>query len=105
MYNDIYNMNMSISFLMQSIRVLNVGEYTEEDLNMVYNFFIAVDDEILNDYHNTCTILSYDSDLDLYIEIVDALIKIFEEREEYEKCELLKNKKEESLSIMQNKKI
>jgi hypothetical protein len=65
----------------------------------------AIDNEILNDYNNTCTIISYDSDLQLYIEILDELIRIFEEREEYEKCEILKNKKEESLIIMESKTI
>lgn len=103
--NTIYNMNMSISFLMQSIRVLHVGNFDEEDLNMVYNFFIAVDEEILNEYNETCTILSYNNDLELYVEILDKLIQIYEQREEYEKCELLKNKKDLSLIIMKNKTI
>jgi hypothetical protein len=30
---------------------------------------------------------------------------IFEEREEYEKCDVLKNKKEESINITQNNTI
>ena len=72
---------------------------------MIFNFMTAIDNEILNDYNNTCTIISYDNDLQLYIEILDELISIFEEREEYEKCEILKIKKEESLIIMENKTI
>ena len=72
---------------------------------MIFNFMAAIDNEILNDYNNTCTIISYDNDLQLYIEILDELIHIFEEREEYEKCEILKNKKEESLIIMESKTI
>lgn len=90
---------MSLNFLLQATRVLHVGNYDEDELEMIYNFFISVDNDILNDYYNRCTILSYNNDLELYIEITDSLIEIFEENEEYEKCILLKNQKEESLKI------
>jgi hypothetical protein len=93
-------MSMSLNFLLQATRVLHVGNYDEDELEMIYNFFISVDNEILNDYYNRCTILSYNNDLELYVEITDSLIEIFEEIEEYEKCILLKYQKEESLKIM-----
>ena len=93
-------MHMSLNFLLQATRVLHVGNYDEDELEMIYNFFISVDNEILNDYYNRCTILSYNNDLELYVEITDSLIEIFEEIEEYEKCILLKYQKEESLKIM-----
>ena len=105
MSGNIYDMDMTINFLLQATRVLHVGNYDEDELSMITNFMVAVDNDILNDYNNTCTIVSYDSDLQLYIEILDELINIFEEREEYEKCEILKIKKEESLIIMENKTI
>jgi hypothetical protein len=98
-------MDMSVSFLLQATRVLHVDNYDEEELTMIYNFVINLDNEILNDYNNTCSILSYDNDLELYIEIVDSLIVIFEEREEYEKCELLLFKREESKQIINSKTI
>jgi hypothetical protein len=98
---DIYDMN----FLLQATRVLHVGNYDEEELKMVYEFIVNLDNEILNDYNNTCTIVSYDNDLQLYVEIIDSLISIFEEREEYEKCELLKYKKDDSIVIMNTKTI
>jgi hypothetical protein len=66
---------------------------------------VAVDNEILNEYNDTCTILSYDNDLQLYIEILDALMVIFEDREEYEICEMLKHKKDDAIEIMENKTI
>jgi hypothetical protein len=104
--NDIYNdMSMSINFLLQSTRVLHNDNYDEDELEMVTNFMVAVDNEILNEYNNTCTILSYDNDLQLYIEIVDELIRIFEEREDYEKCEMLKHKKDDSIEIIKTKTI
>ena len=58
---------MSLNFLLQATRVLHVSNYDEDELEMIYNFFIAVDNEILNDYYNRCTILSYNNDLELYI--------------------------------------
>ena len=101
----IYSIDMSFNFLLQATRILHVGNYDEDELIMIYNYLIALDNEILNDYYNTCTILSYDNDLILYMEILDTAIEIFEEREEYEKCQLLKNKKEESRNITKNKTI
>lgn len=103
--SGIYFMSMSVNFLIQSIRVLHIGNYDEEELRMVYNYFISVDEEILKEYNDTCTIISYENDLELYIEILNRLIEIFEEREEYEKCDLLKQKKDLSLDIMKNKTI
>ncbi len=98
-------MSVSMNFLLQATRVLHKGNYDEDELKMVYEFVVNLDNEILNDYNNTCTIVSYDNDLQLYIEIVDALISIYEEREEYEKCELLKYKKEDSIIIIESKTI
>jgi hypothetical protein len=98
-------MDMSINFLLQATRVLNFGHYDKVELSMTYNYITALDNEILNDYFNTCTILSYDNDLELYIEIVETLILVFEEREEYEKCAKLKRKKEESIKIINTNKI
>ena len=98
-------MDMSINFLLQATRVLHVDNYDDDELTMIYNFMINLDNEILSDYNSTCSILTYDTDLVLYVEIIDSLIDIFEEREEYEKCELLLFKKEESLEIMNSKTI
>lgn len=102
---SIYDMNMTVNFLLQTTRILHVGNYDEQELNTIYNFLVSVDNVVLNEYNDTCTILSYNCDLELYVEIVDAAILIFEEREEYEKCDKLKNKKEQSLEIMNNKSI
>lgn len=96
---------MSVNFLLQATRVLHVDNYDDDDLTMIYNFMINIDNDILNDYNNTCTILSYDNDLELYVEIIDSLIQIFEDREEYEKCELLLFKRDESSEIMNSKTI
>lgn len=98
-------MEMSFNFLIQATRVLHIGNYDEDDIKMVFDYIISLDNEILNDYYSTCTILTYNNDLELYIEIIDALIKIYEEREEYENCELLLIKKEESENIINSNTI
>jgi hypothetical protein len=98
-------MDMSINFLLQATRVLNFNHYDDAELSMTYNYITALDNEILNDYFNSCTILSYNNDLELYIEIVETLIMIFEDKEEYEKCAKLIKKKEESINIINTNKI
>jgi hypothetical protein len=98
-------MEMTINFLLQTMRVLHVGNYDEEELSMVYNFITSVTDDVLSDYKDTCSILSYENDLELYMEILDICIVIFENREEYEKCQKLKNKKEEVIKIIESKTI
>jgi hypothetical protein len=96
-------MDKSFSFLLQATRVLHIGNYDDVELKMIYGYVTSLDNEILNSYYNTCTLLTYYNDLELYIEIVEALILIYEENEEYEKCITLKNKKEESIKIMKIK--
>lgn len=96
---------MSVNFLLQATRVLSFNNYDEEELKMVYDFIISIDNEILNDYNMSCNILIYNNDLELYIEIVDALINIFEDREEYEKCQILINKRNESVIILEKNTI
>jgi hypothetical protein len=93
-------MDMSVNFLLQATRVLSFNNYDEDELKMVYDFIISIDNEILNDYNMSCNILIYNNDLELYIEIVDALINIFEDREEYEKCQILIDKRTESIIIL-----
>lgn len=94
--------NITVNFLLQTIRVLHVGNYNDEELSMIYNFMSRVDNEILIHYLNSKTILSYESDLELFVEIADALIGIYESSEDYEKCIELKNKKEEAIKLLNN---
>jgi len=94
---------MSVNFIIQAIRVLYVNQYTKEDLEMIYNFTINLDNKVLNGYFIANTALSYENDLELYLEVVDALIKIYERNEEYEKCAELMAQKNKSLKIIKNK--
>jgi hypothetical protein len=95
---------MSVSFLLQATRVLHVGNYDDDEVQMIYDFLRNVDNELILEYNSRCTILSYENDLELYVEIIDAMLSILEEKEEYEKCQILKNKKEECIKIIKQKK-
>ena len=89
--------NMSSDFLFQAVKVLHLEQNNIEKLYIVYEFIKQLDDVTLFLYSTNKTIISYNSDLDLLIELIDGLIKIFETEniEEYEKCnELMKIKKD-----------
>lgn len=98
-------MDASFNFLIQSTRLLYDNKYDNQELEMIYDFIRSLEDDELIDYYNTCSILTYENDLELYIEITQILIKIFEEREEYEKCDILQKKLIRSLEIKNNKTI
>lgn len=102
--NDIYGMEMSFKFLIQATRVLLVNNYDDEELKMIYKYAVSLDNEILIDYFNSCSLIGFKTDLDLYLEIVESMIYIFEEMEEYEKCFVLKKKKEECIKIINDNK-
>lgn len=98
-------MDMSISFLLQATRVLHVGNYDEDEVQMIYDYIRNLDNELIFHYHSNKTILSYENDLELLIEIIDKMIYILEQTEEYEKCLILKNKKENCIKINLKKTI
>lgn len=104
--SSIYIMdNMSFKFLIQATRVLQINNYDDKELKMVYDYAVSLDNDILNSYFESCSIIGFKNDLELYIEILDAMIYVFEEMEEYEKCYVLKKKKDESIKIINDRKI
>ena len=76
---------MESSFLLQATKVLTLGDYDSRDMKMIYQFLITLDYDEMIEYNMTSSILSYETDLHLYIELVDVMIKMFEDKEEYEK--------------------
>jgi hypothetical protein len=92
-------MEVSFNFLIQATRVLNIDEYYEDDLNMIYKFLLSLDNETLIDYYKKQTLIGYQNDLELYLDIVDSLINVFEITEEYEKCEKLLGQKNKTLKL------
>jgi hypothetical protein len=96
---------MSVSFLLQATRILHVGNYDDNDVYMIYNFIDSVDNDIIFEYHSTSSVLSYSNDLELFIEIIDRMLEVLELVEDYEKCSVLKNKKEQCFKIKKKKTI
>ena len=96
---------MRYNFLLQTTMVFDYDNCNDEDLDMVYKFLLSIDNDTLNYYNSNCTITSYESDLDLFIEVLKITIEIFEDREEYEKCQLLKDKITEVIKIKDKKTI
>ncbi len=94
---------MSVNFILQAIRILHIGTYTDSEMQMIFDFLKSLDNESLITYHNTNSVVSYDNDLELYIEIIEIIMKIFENQEQYEKCADLLIKKNEALRIMELK--
>lgn len=93
---------MSINFLLESAKLLHNKKYATKNLSLIYDFLINFDEKTMNEYSKKSSILSYNNDLDLYVEVVIKMIKIFEDNEEYEKCHILKMKKLESQDIITN---
>ena len=91
---------MSINFLLQATRIIHIGNYDDTEIRMIYDYLRNLDYSSLIDYFNTYTVLNYNNDLELYVEVIDKMISILEKEEEYEKCQILLNKKEESKDIM-----
>ena len=93
---------MSINFLLQIIRILHVGDYDETDVQMIYDYLRKMDYETLINYYNSNSVLSYNNDLEVCIEIMDKILYILETKEEYEKCQIIKDKKDQSKDIITN---
>ena len=87
----------------QAIRTLHIGNYSKEDLDVIFKFAINLDNKDLIGYFSTNNVISYDNDLLLYIEIIDSLIKVFEIEEKYENCSILMSQKEKAISIISKK--
>ena len=102
--SSIYIMDMSFNFLIQAIRVLQINNYDDSEVKMVYNYAINLDNEILNDYYSSSNVMGFENDLILYMEIIESLISTYEDLEEYEKCYVLKRKWNECLEIINKNK-
>lgn len=94
---------MSINFLLQALRILHTGIYDDTEIRMIYDYLRGLDHESLRMFSESRAILSYENDLLFCVEIINLMLYILEKKEEYEKCQILKNKKDESLDIIKFK--
>lgn len=95
-------MEVSFNFLIQATRVLNIDEYNKDDLNMIYKFLLSLDNETLINYNYKQTLIGYQNDLELYLDIINSMISIFEITEEYERCQNLLIKKNKTINLLKN---
>lgn len=91
-----------MKFLLQTIIIFEEKNHNDENINMIYNFLTNLDNDVLNDYLLTNDVIPYQNNLDICIQVINILINIFEDREEYEKCALLKSKKDQAIKIINN---
>lgn len=91
---------MSINFLLQALRIIHLGNYDDTEIRMIYDYLRNLDNVVLNDYFRSSSVLQYHNDLEFCVDIIDKTIKVLEDKEEYEKCQVLLTKKEDAISIM-----
>lgn len=82
-------MDESFEYIIQAAKLIQSGGYKDDELEFVHHLVLAIDNETLIIYHNSCNLIGYENDLDLYHDLLRALIMLFEESEEYEKCKSL----------------
>jgi hypothetical protein len=92
-------MEENFLFLLQSAKHIKSGDYTDDDIDFISELVLTIDDEILIGYNTTCSINSLGNDLEFFDTVVKFLLQYYEETEQYEKCELLQNKLNESMGI------
>lgn len=94
---------MSVNFMLRAIKSIHYGDVDDNDMETIFSFILKLDNDELNHYFSTNTVVSYKNDLELCIEIITSLIKIYELEEKYERCNVLLNKKKEAISINESK--
>ena len=95
---------MNINFLLQALRILHAGIYDDTEIRMIYDYLRGLDQEMLTMFSESRSIISYENDLHFCIEIINIMLYILETNEEYEKCQILKDKKDESMDIIKLKR-
>lgn len=90
---DYYTFDFYFDYLIQAVKVIHANDNSEFEINTVYEWVLIVENETILRYKNRNSIVSFDNDLDVFIELIDYLIKLFEKTEEYEKCARLLNRK------------
>ncbi len=97
-------MELSFKYILQASRVLDEQIYTEKDLKDIFLFLIDIDNYELNEYILNRTVVTYEHDLEVYMLILEKVLKIYENQENYEYCHILKMKLDECNEIINNNK-
>lgn len=94
-------MSVSINFLLQAIKIISNDNHFDHELDMVYEFLISISEEDIKFFYKNSTVVTYPNDLELYMQTIQKLISIYEEKEKYEQCLELKKKYDRCQIIMQ----
>ena len=89
---------MNLFFISQAIKLFSEQLYTEDELRMIYDYLITIDNHVLDSY------ISDEKSLLLYLKALNLVIKIYENREEYEKCFLVKKKVDITINLIKKLK-
>jgi hypothetical protein len=102
--SNYYTFDFYFDYLLQAIKILHTSKNTNFEINTIYDWILIVEDKTILQYKNRKSIISFNNDLELFIEIIDKLIEILEDEkhEDYEKCYLLLNKKEYCKKLLTN---
>lgn len=86
-------MEPKLNFLIMSKKILNSIELENHELEKIYDFVLTIDNYTLSKYINEQTLTTYNNDFEIYLYILNRLIVVYEDTQEYEKCMLLLRKK------------
>jgi hypothetical protein len=96
-------MDETFAYLLQSARLISSNRHTKDDIDFINDLLLSLDNETLIGYSNTKTINTINCDYDLFIKLCRFIIHYYEDNEEYEKCNKLKNRIIESEDIIKLK--
>lgn len=88
---------MNLYFIMQVIRLFKSENYTEDELRMAHDYLLTIDKDVLISYIDNV------EDIEIYLIALRLILKIYENREEYERCFSIKTKMDSANEIINNK--
>lgn len=98
-------MDETFSFLIHSVRLINSNKASEDDLDFLFELILSIDDDTIINYSSNITIPKLGHDYFLLNRVSNFLLKYYEEKEEYEKCQLIKEKIDHSERLINHLKV
>jgi hypothetical protein len=98
-------MDKTFTYLLQSARLITSNRHTKDNVDFINDLLLSLDNETIIRYFNTKTVNTIGCDYNLFVKLCKFIIHYYENNEEYEKCNKLKNKMNESEDIIKLKTI
>ena len=96
-------MDETFTYLLRTARLITSNKHTKDDVDFINDLLLSLDNETLIRYFNTKTVDTIGCDYNLFVKLCKYVIYYYENNEEYEKCDKLKNKMNESEDIIKLK--